>query len=362
VPRALITHAHADHARPGCGTYWAVGSSEAILRQRLGAGIQLIPVDYGQVHRLGDARVSFHSAGHVLGSAQICLEAGGERWLVSGDVKRCADPSCTPYEPVRADVLITEATFGLPIYRWAEGHQVASEILHWWQAAPDRPSLLFCYAFGKAQRVLAELARLGVGEPGQPGGAGNEILLHGAVEALMEPYRQAGVQFPPTLPLGALPRGEAVAGRLVIAPPAAHRSLGLKRYRSAQTGFVSGWMAVRGARRRRGYDRGFVMSDHADWPGLLQNVRDSGAQQVYVTHGQETVLARYLQEVEGVRAEPLGGVFGAERSSEGRGEESGERSGEEAGERSGDEAGADPGETPVLDPTDQKQAAGSSVT
>jgi len=163
VPRALITHGHADHARPGCGEYWAVGASEAILRQRLGATINLIPVDYGAAHRIGEARVSFHSAGHVLGSAQIRLEAGGESWLVSGDYKRCADPSCSPFEPVQADVFITEATFGLPIYRWQNGAEVAGEILSWWQAAPERPSILFAYAFGKAQRLLAELAAIGVG-------------------------------------------------------------------------------------------------------------------------------------------------------------------------------------------------------
>jgi len=316
VPRALITHAHADHARAGCGEYWAVGASETILRQRLGANIHLIPVDYGQLHRIGEARVSFHSAGHVLGSAQIRLEAGGESWLVSGDYKRCADPSCTPFEPVRADVFITEATFGLPIYRWQSGADVVREILQWWQAAPERPSILFAYAFGKAQRLLAELAAIGVGEPGQPGGEGSEILLHGAVEALMPAYREAGVPLPPTLPASAIPRGEPLAGRLVIAPPAAHRSPWMKRFRLPQTAFVSGWMAVRGARRRRGYERGFVMSDHADWSGLLQSVRDSNARQVYVTHGNSHGLARYLREVEGISAEPLEGGFAAERGDE----------------------------------------------
>ena len=155
VPRALITHAHADHARPGCGEYWAVASSEVILRERLGAEINLLPVGYGDLNRIGDARVSFHSAGHVLGSSQIRLEAGGESWLVSGDYKRCADPSCAPFEPVQADVFISEATFGLPIYRWQSGAEVAKEIISWWRGAPDRPSVLFCYAFGKAQRVLA---------------------------------------------------------------------------------------------------------------------------------------------------------------------------------------------------------------
>ncbi len=313
VPRALITHAHADHARPGCGEYWAIGASEGILRRRLGAGIRLLPVDYGQLHRIGGARVSFHAAGHVLGSAQIRLEAGGESWLVSGDYKRCADPSCAPFEPVQADVFITEATFGLPIYRWRSGAAVAAEILAWWQATPQRASILFCYAFGKAQRVLAELAALGVGQPGRPGAEGGEILLHGAVEALMEPYRQAGVPLPPTRPLSALPRADSLAGRLVIAPPSAHRSPWMRRFQQPQTAFASGWMAVRGARRRRGTERGFVLSDHADWPGLIASVRQSGARQVYVTHGNSDGLARYLREVEGISAAPLESAFAAER-------------------------------------------------
>ncbi|TVS03460.1 MAG: ligase-associated DNA damage response exonuclease [Cyanobium sp. PLM2.Bin73] len=307
VPRALITHAHADHARPGCGEYWAVGASEAILRRRLGATINLLPVDYGQLHRIGGARVSFHSAGHVLGSAQIRLEAGGESWLVSGDYKRCADPSCAPFEPVSADVFITEATFALPIYRWQSGAAVAREIRQWWQAAPERPSILFAYAFGKAQRLLAELQAIGVSE---------EVLLHGAVAALMPAYRQAGVAMPPTRPVSELPRTESLAGRLLIAPPSAHRSVWMKRFKLPQTAFVSGWMAVRGARRRRGYERGFVMSDHADWPGLLQSARDSGARQVYVTHGNSDGLARYLREAEGISAEPLEGGFAAERGDE----------------------------------------------
>ncbi|MEB3235753.1 MAG: DNA ligase-associated DEXH box helicase, partial [Cyanobacteriota bacterium] len=251
------------------------------------------------------------------GSAQIRLEAGGESWLVSGDYKRCADPSCAPFEPVGADVFITEATFGLPIYRWQSGEQVARQILAWWQTAPERPSLLFCYAFGKAQRVLAELAALGVGCAGNPGAAGGEILLHGAVEALMEPYREAGVRLPPTQPVSGIERKADLAGRLIIAPPAAHRSVWMKRFKDPQTAFVSGWMAVRGARRRRGYERGFVLSDHADWNGLLDSVRGSGARQVYVTHGNSDGLARYLREVEGISAAPLDHAFAAERSDSG---------------------------------------------
>jgi putative mRNA 3-end processing factor len=307
VPRALITHAHADHARPGCGEYWAVGAGEGILRKRLGQGITLHGVRCGQDLRIGAARVSFHAAGHVLGSAQIRLEAGGESWLVSGDYKRDPDPSCAAFEPVRADVLITEATFGLPIYRWQPGASVAAAIARWWRETPERPSILFCYAFGKAQRVLAELHGLGIEE---------EVLLHGAVQALMAPYREQGVAMVPTRPLSELPCGDSLAGRLVIAPPSAHRSPWMGRFRLPQTAFASGWMAVRGARRRGGYERGFVLSDHADWDGLLRTVRDSGARQVYVTHGQNDVLARYLREVEGIAASPLQGGFAAERAGE----------------------------------------------
>ncbi|MEA5473982.1 ligase-associated DNA damage response exonuclease [Synechococcus sp. CCY9201] len=304
VPRALISHAHADHARPGCGEYWAIGASEAILRQRLGSAIELNRVVYDQELRIGAARVSFHSAGHVLGSAQVRLEAGGESWLVSGDYKRCADPSCQPFQPVQADVFITEATFALPIYRWRPGAEVAAQIQRWWQAAPDRPSILFAYAFGKAQRILAELHAVGVSD---------EVLLHGAVQALMPAYREAGLALPPTQAVSAIPRTDSLAGRLILAPPAAHRSAWMKRFRLPQTAFVSGWMAVRGARRRRGFERGFVLSDHADWYGLVRTVKETGARQVYVTHGKADGLARYLREVEGISAEPLEGPFVDER-------------------------------------------------
>ena len=318
VPRALITHAHADHAHPGSGEYWAVASSEGVLRQRLGQGIALQDVPYGQELQIGEATVSFHSAGHVLGSAQVRISAGDETWLISGDYKRDPDPSCEPFQSVPADVLITEATFGLPVYRWRPGQEVAAEIAAWWKAAPERTSILFCYAFGKAQRLLAELRQLGLAD---------EVLLHGAVQTLMAPYRQQGIAMLPTRPVSELPRSEPLAGRLVLAPPSAHRSVWMKRFKSPQTGFVSGWMAVRGARRRHGYERGFVLSDHADWDGLLATVRQSQAQQVYVTHGQGDVLARYLREVEGISADPLAGGFAAELAGEGEFSDDGETAG-----------------------------------
>ena len=296
VTRALITHAHADHARPGCDEYWATTSSEGILRQRLGQSINLRTLNYRQQQQIGNAVVSFHSAGHVLGSAQIRLEVNGEVWVVTGDYKRCPDPSCEPFDPVPCDVLITEATFALPIYRWSDGATLAHSIKEWWQGDRSRPSLLFCYAFGKAQRVMAELAAIGVDD---------EVLLHGAVETVTRHYRDLSVPMVPSRPVSELPRKESLAGRLVLAPPSAHRSSWMRRFPAPQTAFASGWMAVRGARRRKGYERGFVLSDHADWQGLIRTVKESGAQRVYVTHGQNDVLARYLNEVEGIQAAPL---------------------------------------------------------
>ena len=296
VTRALITHAHADHARPGCDEYWATTSSAGILRQRLGQSINLRTLNYKQQQQIGDAVVSFHSAGHVLGSAQIRLEVNGEVWVVTGDYKRCPDPSCEPFDPVPCNVLITEATFALPIYRWSDGATLAHSIKEWWQGDRSRPSLLFCYAFGKAQRVMAELAAIGVDD---------EVLLHGAVETVTRHYRDLSVPMVPSRPVSELPRKESLAGRLVLAPPSAHRSSWMRRFPAPQTAFASGWMAVRGARRRKGYERGFVLSDHADWQGLIRTVKESGAQRVYVTHGQNDVLARYLNEVEGIQAAPL---------------------------------------------------------
>ena len=304
VPRALITHAHADHARPGCGEYWAVNSSEGVLRQRLGQSINLHSVKYREEFWLGQCKVSFHSAGHVLGSAQIRLESDGNVWVVSGDYKRDHDPSCESFETVPCDVLITEATFGMPIYRWSSGAEVASLIRDWWQGDRSRPTLLFCYAFGKAQRLLAELKAIGVEE---------EVLLHGAVETVTRHYRDAQVPMTPSRPVSDYPRKDPLNGRLILAPPSAHRSSWMRRFKSPQTGFASGWMAVRGARQRRGYERGFVLSDHADWPGLIRTVRESGAKKVYVTHGQSDVLARYLRECEGIDAEPLETLFEGEQ-------------------------------------------------
>ncbi|MBE9179539.1 ligase-associated DNA damage response exonuclease [Oculatella sp. LEGE 06141] len=302
VDCALITHAHSDHARSGSHHYLATHRSEGILRRRLGNDINLQGVEYGQKIKLGNTWVSFHPAGHVLGSAQIRVEYRDEVWVVSGDYKRNDDPTCDAFEVVPCDTFITEATFGLPIYKWQTGKQTCQQIYDWWQGDRDRPSLLFCYAFGKAQRILGELTQL----TEQP------VYVHGAVHVLTEIYRQAGIAMVETIPASELPRSHSFNGALILAPPSAYRSTWMRRFPQPQTGFASGWMAVRGARRRRGYERGFVLSDHADWQGLVDTVLQTQAKTVYVTHGQTEVLSRYLSEVHHINALPLNTLFEGE--------------------------------------------------
>ncbi|PTL82031.1 ligase-associated DNA damage response exonuclease [Vitiosangium sp. GDMCC 1.1324] len=304
VARALITHAHGDHARWGSERYLGASPSADLLRKRLGPDANISTLGYGERLSLGEVTVSFHPAGHVLGSAQIRIEHHGEVWVVSGDYKRDPDPTCAPFEPVRCDTFITEATFGLPIYRWDDTRLVAAEVLRWWDSNREagRASVLFCYALGKAQRILAELARL----------TDRVVLVHGATHALVESYREAGVSMLPTRPVAELEKGTSYAGALVLAPPSAAGSTWMRRFGEYETGFASGWMRVRGNRRRRGHDRGFVLSDHADWPGLLRTAKETGASRILVTHGSSETLARYLREHLGLDAAPLSTPFEGE--------------------------------------------------
>jgi putative mRNA 3-end processing factor len=303
VPRAVITHAHADHARSGSGLYFAERSGIPILQHRLGADIQVHGLAYGESLALGEARISLHPAGHILGSAQVRVEVDGEVWLVTGDFKRDDDPTCAPFEVVTCDTLVTEATFALPIYRWPAIAEVAADIHAWWQgnAERGRASVLFCYALGKAQRVLAALTAH----------TDRRVLLHGAVVPLTDIYRDAGIAMLPTLPALELDGRDKYAGELVIAPPGANGTAWMKRFGDCGTGFCSGWMLLRGNRRRRGYDRGFVLSDHADWPALLATIEACGAQQVLATHGRSDILVRYLRE-RGMNADELRTEFGDE--------------------------------------------------
>ena len=302
VPRAVITHGHGDHARSGMGEYHCSEASVPILRWRLGEQ-RVHAHAYGDAFTLGRARVSLHPAGHVLGSAQVRIAADGQVWVASGDYKRQPDPTCAPFEPVRCDTFITEATFGLPVYRWPDTREVAAEIVQWRQqcAARGEAAILYCYALGKAQRILAELLPL----DDQP------ALLHGAIDAGVQVYRDAGIAMLDTRRVAELPAGSDVAGQLILAPPSAAGSSWLRRFRRAQHGFASGWMRIRGNRRRRNVDRGFIVSDHADWPDLLRSIADSGARRIIATHGNTDALIRHLRE-QGVAAEAFRTDYGDE--------------------------------------------------
>ncbi len=291
VDRALITHVHGDHARPGSQAYLCAEPSRRLLERRLGPDVRIEALPYGEAITLGDVRVSFHPAGHILGSAQIrfeLLRGAGGVWVVGGDYKRAADPTCTAFEPVACDTFVTESTFGLPIYRWDPTETVVAEILEWWEEnrRNRRTSVLFCYTAGKAQRILAELARV----------TDRPAFVHGAMSSNIEAYRDAGVHMLATEPVTEQPKGRKFAGELVLAPLSARGTPWMRRLGEHSDAFASGLMRVRGVRRQRSFDRGFVLSDHADWPALLQTIAETGAARVYATHGHAEPLARYLRE------------------------------------------------------------------
>lgn len=305
VGRAVITHGHADHARPGMGHYLATHAALPVMRLRLG-GIAAQGLDYGETCQIGAARVSLHPAGHVPGSAQVRVEVGGEVWVVSGDYKVEADGVSEPFAPVACHSFISECTFGLPLFRWQPQAEIAAEIAAWWaqNAAEGRVSFLGAYSLGKAQRVLSLL------DPSQ-----GPILTHAAVEATNEVLRAQGYHLTASQKITPELDRKAQAGALVICPPGALASPWARRFGPGSEAMASGWMRLRGIRRRRGADRGFVISDHADWPGLLLAIKETGAENVYVTHGYTDIFARHLAEL-GYNAAAIPTEFGGETGAE----------------------------------------------
>ncbi len=273
-----------------------------MLRHRLGAGAAIDAIEYGSKLNLNGVQVSLHPAGHVLGSSQVRIEARGEVWVVSGDYKLQPDPTCTPFELLGCDTFITECTFGLPVFRWGDPQGVLDEINQWWRENRElgRTSILLAYSLGKAQRVLAGL------DPDA-----GPILLHGAVHAMTQVYRESGIELPPaehaSIENARLHRGRA----LVIAPPSGMNPAWARKFAPFSTGIASGWMRVRGLRRRRGADRGFVLSDHPDFPSLLATIEQTGAEQIIATHGFTDALVGLLRE-RGKPARAMETPFGEE--------------------------------------------------
>lgn len=301
VKRALITHGHADHSRWGNKAYLATKSAAPVIKHRLG-DINIQTVDYGEVTTINGVTFSFHPAGHIVGSAQIRVEYKGEIWVASGDYKLEDDGVSEAFEAVRCNHFITESTFGLPVYRWTPQEEVMADINDWWRKnkAEGKTSLLTGYALGKAQRLLAGLdTSLGT------------IYTHGAIENTNEVLRAQGVQLPPTVRVTQEINKKDYPGNIVVTTPGSIGQPWVKKFAKASVGAASGWMTLRGARRRRGADRGFVLSDHADWTDLLRAIEATGADNIYVTHGYTSIFSRYLRE-QGYKAVVLETEYGDE--------------------------------------------------
>ncbi|MBN2970766.1 ligase-associated DNA damage response exonuclease [Roseomonas aeriglobus] len=282
VPRALVTHGHADHARGGHGEVWATPETLQIMEVRYGPQTGR-PVAYGESLKLGEIDVSFVPAGHLLGSAQIVLDHRGERVVVSGDYKRREDPTCARFEPVKCDVFVTEATFGLPVFRHPEAHDEMDKLLATLRANPDRCVLVGAYALGKAQRVIRELRVMGFDDP---------IYIHGALQRLCDLYVENGVDLGDLRPAMGVAKAELM-GRVVLAPPSALNDRWSRRLPDPISAMASGWMTVRQRARQKNIELPIILSDHADWDELTATIQELSPREVWVTHGREDALVHW---------------------------------------------------------------------
>ena len=281
-PRALVTHGHGDHARGGHGAVLATPETLAIMGVRYGDQNGQ-PVAYGESVRVGDVDVSFVPAGHVLGSAQIVLEQGGERIVVSGDYKRREDPTCLPFEPVPCDIFVTEATFGLPVFRHPDTRGEIDRLLGRLHENPERCVLVGAYALGKAQRLMTELRRRGYEEA---------IYIHGALQRLCDLYRELGVDLGDIRPATGASK-EELKGRIVVAPPGALNDRWSRRLPDPITAMASGWMRIRQRARQRNVELPLIVSDHADWDELTRTIQELKPREVWITHGREDALMHW---------------------------------------------------------------------
>ena len=305
VDYAIITHAHSDHARIGMKRYLCHELTAPILKLRLGQDIKVQTLDYNQTIEINSVKVSLHPAGHLIGSAQVRLEFQGKVTVVSGDYKIQDDGLSTPFEPVRCHEFISESTFGLPIYNWLPVDEI-NQNLGEWVANNKRNgnnSIIIGYALGKAQRIMKALESY------------DDLYVHYAISRINAAFTESGISLPAYKTIDLNDRPKDMKGEIIIVPPSLFGSNILKNIPNAQTAICSGWMQVRGARRWRSADAGFAISDHADWPGLLTAVKETGAEKVYVTHGFKAEFARYLNEI-GIEAEEITTAFGSEEETD----------------------------------------------
>lgn len=300
TPVCIVTHGHGDHAYWGHDLYIGTPETIKIIQHRLGKDTPCQILKYHQKIKLGNCWVSLHPAGHILGSSQIRIEDSKGVTVISGDYKRAFDPTCKPFEIVECDIFVTESTFALPIYQWPHNEVIEKQIYDWWQenAANKHPSILFCYALGKAQRVMSMLKNH----------SDKIVHLHGAVYSLSRLYKEMGTEMIDFAPVSESAKGTLFKQDLIIAPPSAIGTPWMKRFPLCRTAFASGWMEVRGTRRRKALDRGFVLSDHADWADLIRTIDETKAKIVLTTHGNSSTLAQYLREKKALDARELKGL------------------------------------------------------
>ena len=287
VKRALITHAHMDHFTFGCDEYISTYETSVIIRERIGKEINIKTYDYEKEFKINGIKISFHPSGHILGSSQIKFSLAEEIWLITGDFKRQKDETCKEYEIVKTDYLISESTFGLPIFKWDEPQKTATDITKWVNSSLEKTSILFCYSLGKAQRLLNEISKTNFK---------NNIYTHTSIYKMNKCYEKLGIDICDTNKFDKTQDIDEFKGSLVLLPPSLYKETFLKKFKEIQTGFVSGWMSIRALRKRSGYDKGFAISDHADGDDILRTIKESEAKNVFFHHGDSEALNKYLKE------------------------------------------------------------------
>ena len=295
VKNAIITHAHFDHVSIGCETYICSSETGLILKGRLGDDITIKTYNYEEEFLLNGIKISLHPSGHILGSSQVKFQVAGETWLITGDFKREKDETCAPFKRLETDVLICESTFGLPIFNWDNNQEIGDDISNWINSSRESSSILFCYTLGKAQRLLSKLKNSNI----------KEIYCHKSISKINSIYRRIGINIIDTKIFEKNSKNESKEGSLFLLPPSLNNKRFLKRFDKYQTAFASGWMSIRALRKRSGFDKGFILSDHADWNALVKTIKESKATKVFLNHGDGENLAKFLNETENIDIEEL---------------------------------------------------------
>ena len=287
VKNAIITHAHFDHFSFGCEKYISTVETAEIIKERVKKEINIQTYDYGEEFKLNGIKVCFFPSGHILGASQIRIVFAEEKWLITGDFKLQQDATCMNFEVVKTDYLISECTFGLPIFKWEETQKIAADISKWVNNSQDKTSLLFCYSLGKAQRLISELSKTDYK---------NDIYSHKSILKINSCYKRLGKEIISTKAIENIKNPNELKGSIVLLPPSLNKANYIKNFKNVQTAFASGWMSIRALKKRSGYDKGFAISDHTDWDGLLYVVKESEAKNVFFHHGESEAINKYLIE------------------------------------------------------------------